>query len=1208
MYHTHEAFERHDKVYALLGMSTDDAIEAKIVPDYGVEWGKLFQKVVRFVLPGDVALETWADRDMVLVKGKCRVFGRVSQVEMDRAWYRQKVYIAYKAYSIEHEAGSNRSSNSFKATRPTKDWDTCWVLPASVKLIQEGDIVCVLQGQQNPTIMRLRKDHFISVAITVTPIVEVERHSGCVEWQDMLHLKAPPFRDIVLLWSWSTSQDTLPTQGENENKVSVKTLDKDSDSSNIASANDLDLAIIAWNVVEVLMDAMEYEEAEKMIPKPMETFQIILDKDDPRMLEARETFGLCEKGMGKLEDATETLKQVVELRERTQGADHPDTLSSISNLASVYRLYSDDTLRRSTRYPLHLEATAARGEAEKLEMKVHLLDRRENRAEVTHGEAVRIMTWFDEEIINILLSKWSKGVPITQQVIEAAVINKKVGNELLGCLLERRCSNFQITVSLVVNTARSDRAQAIKLLFSIRGISIPGISDVLIIVASHFENDVMEVLLNHRQVEFEITDELVEAAARNRKGEKMFEFLLDREGTGIKITEAVLKAAAKLPNGVMKLLLDRRGDEIEITEAVLVAAAKVNNEDVIQLLLNRRGNEIKTTEALIEAAVRYSAGDVLNLLLIRRGEHIRITQKIVKAAAEQGGTNVMELLLDRKGDEFEVTGEIAEAAARNPRNPRTFKLLLERRGADLSITKGAIKRVAEIGDSSTMKLLLDQAGDNLQIPGDIAESASRNLESGVMELLLDREGADIQITEEALIEAARRSNGVLELLLGRRGIEIEVTEAIVRAAASSEYNMDLLLTRKGRDVQITDAVLREAAKKFKVIKLLFGRRGDEIRITEEVLIEALSGRYGEKTLNLFFCERDAEIQITDRVVEYAALRSRSKEVMQLLLDRRGDQIRITEDLIVAAAASGSKDTVELLLDRGGAEIRITEEILISAAAASRSKDTVELLLDRGGADIRITAEILISAAAAAASGSKDTVELLLDRGGAEIRITAEILISAASSYSKEVMELLLNRRWHEIQITKEVMLSAAENKYNSYGMISVLLERCSGQFDLASMIEDGEILEVVVGHGQKQVLELLMRSCKIENGSFWMKAAEFYKAAYYGPLEVIVKLLEEGFPADYRTRFGRTPLMNAASGGNLRVVGALLEAKELNVNLQDVDGWTALHFAVERERFETIQSLLSYGAEPHCLNTEGWTPLQRAKRSGNRAILSLFER
>ena len=671
MYHTHEASERHDKVYALLGMSSDDAIEAKIVPDYGVEWGKLFQKVVRFVLPGDVALETWADRDMVLVKGKCRVFGRVSQVEMDRAWYRQKVYIAYKAYSVEHEMGSNRSSNSFKATRPTKDWDTCWVLPASVNPIQEGDIVCVLQGQQNPTIMRPRKDHFISVAITVTPIVEVERHSSCVEWQDIVHLKAPPFRDIVLSWSWSASQDTLPTQGENENKVLVKTLDKDSDSSNIASANDLDLAIRVWNVVEVLIDAMQYEEAEEMISKPMETFEITLDKDDPRMLGAKETIGLFKKEMGKLEDATETLKQVVESRQRAQGADHPDTLSSISNLASVYRSYSDPVLAR---YPVYPDGTAAQEEAEKLEMMVHLLDRRENRAEVTHDEAVRIMRSFDKEIINILLSTWSNGIQLTQQAIEAAVMNQKVGNELLGCLLERRCSNFQITGRLVQHAARFNRAQAIKLLFSISGISIQNISAVLAIVASVFENDVMEVLLDHRQVEVEITEEVIKAAAGNRKGEKMFEFLLDREGTGIKITEAVLIAAAGRRKGVMKSLLDRRGDEIEITEAVLVAAAEADNEDVIELLLNRRGNEIKTTEALIEAAVTYNAENVLKLLLDRRGEQIRITQKIVKAAAEDGTTNVMGLLLDRKGDEFEVTGEIAEAAARNFQ-PGVFELM-----------------------------------------------------------------------------------------------------------------------------------------------------------------------------------------------------------------------------------------------------------------------------------------------------------------------------------------------------------------------------------------------------------------------------------------------------------------------------------------------------------------------------------------------------
>jgi hypothetical protein len=34
MYHTHEASKRHDKVYALLGMSSDDLSRADLLPNY----------------------------------------------------------------------------------------------------------------------------------------------------------------------------------------------------------------------------------------------------------------------------------------------------------------------------------------------------------------------------------------------------------------------------------------------------------------------------------------------------------------------------------------------------------------------------------------------------------------------------------------------------------------------------------------------------------------------------------------------------------------------------------------------------------------------------------------------------------------------------------------------------------------------------------------------------------------------------------------------------------------------------------------------------------------------------------------------------------------------------------------------------------------------------------------------------------------------
>ena len=41
IYHTHEATNRHDKIYALLGMSSNDISAAGLSPDYRVSWKEL---------------------------------------------------------------------------------------------------------------------------------------------------------------------------------------------------------------------------------------------------------------------------------------------------------------------------------------------------------------------------------------------------------------------------------------------------------------------------------------------------------------------------------------------------------------------------------------------------------------------------------------------------------------------------------------------------------------------------------------------------------------------------------------------------------------------------------------------------------------------------------------------------------------------------------------------------------------------------------------------------------------------------------------------------------------------------------------------------------------------------------------------------------------------------------------------------------------
>src|ERR1700753_2909540 len=56
MYHTHKATKRHDKVYALLGMCSDDLREAGLNPDYTLPWSELMQRLIKCVLGNHVSV------------------------------------------------------------------------------------------------------------------------------------------------------------------------------------------------------------------------------------------------------------------------------------------------------------------------------------------------------------------------------------------------------------------------------------------------------------------------------------------------------------------------------------------------------------------------------------------------------------------------------------------------------------------------------------------------------------------------------------------------------------------------------------------------------------------------------------------------------------------------------------------------------------------------------------------------------------------------------------------------------------------------------------------------------------------------------------------------------------------------------------------------------------------------------------------------
>jgi hypothetical protein len=81
MFHTREASDPRDKVYALLGMSSDDASKAGLQPDYKISWEELFQQLVKFILGKDISVKTSSQR--AVIKSKGCILGQVSSVRGD---------------------------------------------------------------------------------------------------------------------------------------------------------------------------------------------------------------------------------------------------------------------------------------------------------------------------------------------------------------------------------------------------------------------------------------------------------------------------------------------------------------------------------------------------------------------------------------------------------------------------------------------------------------------------------------------------------------------------------------------------------------------------------------------------------------------------------------------------------------------------------------------------------------------------------------------------------------------------------------------------------------------------------------------------------------------------------------------------------------------------------------------------------------------
>lgn len=187
MFHDRKATVAHDKIYALLGMTSDDISKSSLLPDYRVPLGQLFQSMVKFIISDKISVECRDDQEVAVIKARANVLGHISSVppHVSMSGNTQEVTVKWmdEIQRIWRNRGVLLTSLSIQ-------------IPAIP--LQQGDILCVLDGATALTIIRLYQDFAVILAAATMPRdVDWLMSFGYLEQFEI------PVHDIVLIWDWN---------------------------------------------------------------------------------------------------------------------------------------------------------------------------------------------------------------------------------------------------------------------------------------------------------------------------------------------------------------------------------------------------------------------------------------------------------------------------------------------------------------------------------------------------------------------------------------------------------------------------------------------------------------------------------------------------------------------------------------------------------------------------------------------------------------------------------------------------------------------------------------------------------------------------------------------------------------------------------------------------------------------------------------------
>ncbi|KAL4896928.1 heterokaryon incompatibility protein-domain-containing protein [Aspergillus ambiguus] len=792
MYNRHEATERHDKIFALLGMSSDNPISAGLIPNYALRWTELLRQTIVFLLGSGVFAETWEDRELAIIEGKGVVIGKVSRVNGGDTGDNQDIEITSTGAS-----GSPESKHTLSLQRLSNP-------------VREDDIVCLLSGARKPSIVRLCKDYFTIVRIQAAMPLDVPKN--------------PTMHEFLLLWDWEGSEQR--SSEHSEYKTLVESLVSPRIGTHLHEMDRL------WHAALISHDAGEFRKSSIRVQDSLLAYTTELGEEDPRTLTCMHKAADLHMKQDEMESAVALFSRVVKLARKRQELDEI-TFSSLSTLATIYRAQGrwrearklrvmEDiiNLMRNGKHTIDdIRAKVTRALDNELLMLI--FEREGDNVQVTEDLLSTIaQDPCGVEMMEVVLDHKGREIHITDAVIAAAARNVSHGEAIIKLLIERRGNEIQLSEKVLLASVENleSGGEIIKLLLD-QGKGKIVVDEAVVIAATlNASEDLLKILMGKDYGRIQITrGAQVQIASKCDK--EFMKMLLEKEGERFRPTEDILIAAAgsRHGRGVLHILFEERGDDIKITDGVVAAAAgHKHGEGVIRLLLQRRRNEVELTEKVVAAAARSQSGkDIMKLLLGPEVDRDKLSDNVVVEIAKYFDTEIMSLLLDSIQRSIEITEETIVATLKNQHGEDILRFLFCTRRHKVHVRDDAVVQVAKSCSHEMMKLLLDETQHPIKLTNATLIAAARNRGGhSMLMLLLSRTRDKLQVSEELVIEAVRKGREALRVLLDERAQEFHITEHILVAAAGHWYGKELLallFERKPGEIEITAKVLNAAA-------------------------------------------------------------------------------------------------------------------------------------------------------------------------------------------------------------------------------------------------------------------------------------------------------------------------------------------------------------------------------------------------------------